>query len=104
MQTFLALAVVLLLVLALRWGLGKLGRPGPWGGGPVRVLWRQDVGRHGQLLLVRLGERLVLVGAATGGMSVLAELHDPQEVQQMLSQLRQPPTKGKPHDQGDAKA
>jgi len=89
LQTLAALGVVLGLILLLRWGLGRLGRARTWLTGPagVRILWRQNVGRHNQLLLVQLGERLMLVGAGQAGMTMLAEWHEPRQVQRILADL-----------------
>jgi len=102
-QTFLALAVVGALVLALRWGLGRLGRSGTWrpGGAAARVLWRQEIGRNPQLLLVQWGSRLMLIGAGQSGMSVLAEVNGEAEVQRVLGSFKAGPSA--PGSQPEAK-
>jgi flagellar protein FliO/FliZ len=92
-QTLLALAVVIVLIYACRWLLRRLGKHGPIGGtdsGAVTVISRTPVGARQQLLLVRLGSRLVLVGSWPGGMAGLSEITDPAEVAAMTSSANKP--------------
>lgn len=90
-RTGLALAVVVVLVLLARWllrGVATRGL-GAGRGGPMRVLARTALsGRH-QLLLVRLGERLLLVGASAGQLNTLSEITDPAERDRLLEAIGQ---------------
>jgi flagellar biogenesis protein FliO len=83
-RTIVALAVVLLIILGLRLVLKKFARPvaGPRGGA-VEVLSRTSLQPRHHLLLVRLGRRLLLVGAGPAGFSTLAEVNDPEEVAEL---------------------
>ncbi len=93
-KTVLALAVVVALVLLAHWLFrGAAGRAGPGrrllGGqaGPMQVVAQTGLsGRH-RLYLVRLGERLVLVGAGPQQLSTLTEVTDPPERDRLLEQL-----------------
>jgi len=90
LRTLAALAVVVALILVLRWVLRRLSpgaraRPMPEA---VEVLARTNVSARQQLLLVRLGRRLVLVGSGPEGMSTLAEVTDPGEVDALLARAR----------------
>lgn len=93
-RTVLALAVVVALVLLAQWlfrgtaGRRGLGR-GMFGGrdGPLQVVAQTGLsGRH-RLFLVRLGERLVLIGAGPQHLTTLSEVTDPRERDRLLEQL-----------------
>lgn len=93
-RTFLALAVVVGLVLLARWLFRSAGGRGvvSAGGktGPMQVLARAGLaGRH-QMFLVRLGERLVLVGASPQQLTTLSEITDPAERDRLLEALGRP--------------
>ena len=80
-----ALGVVVVIILILRYVLGRWGKVMPVGSaGPVEVVCRAALPGRGQLLLVRLGRRLVLVGAWNGGATVFSEVTDPREVAELL--------------------
>lgn len=83
-QTLLALAVVIVLIYVCRWILRRVGKVGPMSTaaapGAVAVISRTSAGNRQQLLLVRLGNRVVLVGSWPGGMAGLSEITDPAEV------------------------
>jgi flagellar biogenesis protein FliO len=83
-RTVLALAVVLLIILGLRFVLKKLSRrvAGPRGGA-VEVLSRTSLQPRHQLLLVRMGRRLLLIGAGPAGLTTLSEVSDPEEVAEL---------------------
>lgn len=78
--SLLGMILALLLVLGgcylvTRWagtglGGGSLGR----GGARMQVVERMAVGRDQALLIVRLGERYLLLGSSSAGVSLLAEL------------------------------
>ncbi len=90
LQTLLALAIVVALIYACRYvlqRLGKTGRPGGTDLGVIEVLSRTGIGARQQLLLVRLGRRLVLVGCWPSGMAGLSEITDPAEISVLTSSL-----------------
>lgn len=90
-RTLLALAVVVALVLLARWlfrsaearGIALAGRKH----GPLRVVARAALAGRYQLFLVRLGERLVLVGASPQQLTTLSEVTDPAECDRLLAAL-----------------
>jgi len=89
LRTLGALAVVAGLIFAARWFLRRWGASGPAGrAGPMEVLARASVAPRQQLLLVRLGKRLVLIGAGGGTMSTLAEVSDQAEVDELMRSVR----------------
>ena len=86
----LALGAVLLLILGMR-TLGKKMTVGAAGGGAskaVQVLHRSAVSPRQQLILVRVGRRLVLVGSSGAEMNPLCQIDDPDEIAEVLGQLR----------------
>lgn len=74
------LAVVLLVLAAAwfftRWAGKNLGGGlvGAWGGRRLRVLDRAGLGRDQSLLVVKAGERYLLLGSTPAGVTLLAEL------------------------------
>jgi flagellar biogenesis protein FliO len=89
LRTLGALAVVAGLIFAARWLLRRWHLAGPAGqAGPMEVLARATVSPRQQLLLVRLGRRLVLVGAGGGTMSTLAEVSDQAEVDELMQSVK----------------
>ncbi len=54
----------------------------------IELLTRQSIGPQQQLALVRLGRRIILVGTTPTGMSTLATVDDPAEVQALVAELR----------------
>jgi len=83
-----ALALVVAIIFALRYVLKKLGRPlqhATGTGKALDVIARVAVAPHQQLLLVRLGQRLVLVGSGPSGLSTLSEISQADEVSALLS-------------------
>lgn len=81
-QTLFALAIVVALIFVFRFVLRRIGNvSGSAANSEVmEVLARTTVAPRQQLLLVRLGSRLVLVGSWRDGMSALANINDPAEV------------------------
>lgn len=53
----------------------------------VEVLARYPVGRHQQLLILKLGRRIVLLHQGGGRMAALTEITDPDEVASLLASL-----------------
>jgi flagellar biogenesis protein FliO len=89
-KTLGALAVVVAAIFVVRIVLRRLAGTGGMHrhGQPIEVLARATIGARQQVALVRLGRRLVLVGSGPSGMSPLAEVSDPQEVADLLEQVR----------------
>ena len=54
----------------------------------IELLSRQSIGPQQQLALVRFGRRILLVGTTPSGMSTLATVDDPAEVQAIVTELR----------------
>jgi len=81
-----ALAVVAVMILAARFAIkraaGTATRDGP--ASFLTVLARKPVGPKQQLLLVRFGRRVLLVGAGPKGMATLSQADDPAEVLELL--------------------
>jgi flagellar biogenesis protein FliO len=58
----------------------------------LEVLGRQVVDQRQSILIVRLGSRLLVLGANAGGMRTLAEITDPVEVDYLAGLCRTPET------------
>lgn len=95
LRTLGALGIVAGLIFAARWLL-KRWHPSALSGaaGPVEVLARAAVAPRQQVVLVRLGARLVLVGTGGGAMSTLAEVTDPAEVRALIDAVKSAAGKG----------
>ncbi len=87
-QTILALGLVIVLILATRFGLLRLGGRSHLASGPIEVLTRLAVGSRQQLMLVRFGKRLILVGASQGSLTSLAEADDGEEVESLMASMK----------------
>jgi flagellar biogenesis protein FliO len=82
---------VVVAIFGARWLILRYGRQGGVGGthaAPMQVLARAGIDHRQQLLLVRLGERLLLVGSASGSLSTLSEITDAEEVDRLTRQAR----------------
>ncbi len=87
LQTAGALALVIALILALRLVLRKVAvknAPAAGRGGAVEIIARTGISPRQHLLLVRLGTRLVLVGATPGSLNTLAEVADTEEAASLI--------------------
>jgi flagellar biogenesis protein FliO len=101
-QTAAALAIVLAAILALRWALKRFGKGAAASRvAPMDVLARSTVGPRQQLLLVRLGAKLILVGSSPAGLRSLHVVSEPEEVAMLTeaaigdaAALRGPPLGG----------
>ena len=84
-RTLAALAVVVVLIFVVRLLLRRLGPVGKGGKGPdaIEVLARSSLSAKHRLYLVRLGQRLVLVGSGPEGLTTLSEVTDPDEVSRL---------------------
>lgn len=74
---------------------GGGGLPGR-SSGSLELLSRQTLGPQQQLALIRLGSKILLVGATPSGMSTLSTIEDPAEVAQLMAELRPPVTQSRP--------
>jgi flagellar biogenesis protein FliO len=83
LQTLAALAVVVGVIFVTRWALRRLNRrlmAAAGSSSALRVLATTPLAGRGDLVLVKLGGRLVLVGATSQGMTSLSEITDAAEV------------------------
>ena len=87
LQPLAALGIVIGLIFLTRWGLRRIGLVRHLGGrnNVLQVLATTSLSPRHQMFLVRMGERLVLVGSGPGGLARLAEVTDPDEVAQLLA-------------------
>lgn len=85
-----ALTLVLALIFVLRWVLRRSISPGslPGATNAVQVLTRSPLSPRQQLLLVRVGRRLLVVSDCNGQLNPLSEITDPDEVAALVGQLR----------------
>lgn len=86
----LSLAAVVGLILLMRWGGAKLfkGQGGPNSNGVMQVVARAPIAPRQQLMLVRIGRRLVMVGNSGGQMTALSQITEDDEVAEVLGQLK----------------
>jgi flagellar biogenesis protein FliO len=89
LQTVVALAIVIGLILLTRKGLQRLGgHVVPTSAAHmVEVLGRTSLGPKTSVLFVKLNHRILVVGQTTAGMNTLAEIDDPEEVAGLLGQF-----------------
>lgn len=90
-RTLGALVLVVALILALRWLLRRGARLRSAGSAAqvIEVLSRTGVSARQSLLLVRVGRRLLVVGAAPESMTTLAQIDDPAQVAELIGSLEQ---------------
>jgi len=89
-----ALAAVVALLLVLRVILRRLGGPLTGGSRPsgvVEVLARYPVARGQQLVLLKMGGRIVLLHQTKAGMTTLSEVTDPDEVAALRARVESSP-------------
>jgi len=93
-RTVVALGVVVALIFAIRWALRRWGAPAGAapGGGPLDVLARRSLSAKHQLYLVRMGDRLLLLGGAGDALRTLAEVTDEEEAAALLDSLERAKT------------
>ena len=90
-RVLLSLAVVLAIIFGLRW-IGRRFFAVPGGGGSTRavqVLSRTTLAPRQHLLLIQVGRRVVLVANSGVQMNTLCEMQDPDEVADLMAQLRE---------------
>ena len=86
-----ALLAVIALIFLLRW-FGKVFFPTATGKAPTRVVEvvsRSPLSPKQQVMILRVGKRLLVVGDSAGQLSTLTEISDPDEVASMVGQLRE---------------
>ncbi len=89
-----ALAIVLTLLLGVRFVMRRFGGAAAMGGaggdrpsGVIEILARYPVGRGQQLVLIKLARRVLLVHRSGSAMTTLAEVSDGDEVASLLSRI-----------------
>ena len=85
----LALSAVIALIFALRWAAKKyFPQPGRTNGSSVvQVLARSPLAPRQQILILRVGRRILVVGDTGSQMNPLSEITDPDEVATLIGQL-----------------
>jgi len=86
-DTLCALALVIGLIFLLRHVINRFSGKTPTSSrsGVVEVMARVGVAPKQQVLLLRLGGRVLLVGQSANGMNTLADINDPDEVASVLA-------------------
>ncbi len=89
LSTLAALGVVLALVFGLRWLLkrGGVAAIGGMQGSVVEVLSRTMVAPRSHVVLLRVGNRILIVNDSPNGMRTLASVEDPEEVAGLLASI-----------------
>lgn len=95
-RVILSLALVIALILVLRWASQKLfGKQiGGRASRAVQVLSRNAISPKQQLLVVQVGRRLVVVGDSGQQMNTLCEITDPDEMATLIGQLHEEKREG----------
>lgn len=84
-QLLLALVIVVGLIVALGWLLKRLGGGKTFrGAGTLKLIARANLSPKHQMFLVRMGRRLVLIGAGPQGLATLSEITDAEEANKLL--------------------
>lgn len=91
-RVFTALAVVIGLILLLRWGVRRLAPRGMGNGSrAINVLARCHISHKQKILIVQVGRRLLVVGDGGQGLTTLCEISDPDESASLLAQMGKSP-------------
>ncbi len=86
LKTAAALGVVIGLILLLRFGWSRLTGQAPAARSPVvEVLSRTTIAPRNHVLLLRLGDRILVVADSAAGLRTLANVDDPEEVASLLT-------------------
>lgn len=84
-QLLLAMAIVVGLIVALGWLVKRLGGgKGLHNTGALKLIARANLSPKHQMFLVRMGDRLVLIGAGPQGLATLSEITDAAEASELL--------------------
>jgi flagellar biogenesis protein FliO len=91
-HTLTSLGVVIALILLMRWGWAKLGGHVTASGGigasaAVEVLSRTTIAPRNHILLVRVANRILVLGDSVQGLSQLSQIEDPQQVAEILAAI-----------------
>ena len=85
LSTLTSLGLVIALILLARWGWTKMGGTvATRSSSVVEVLSRTTVAPRNQVLLLRVGGRVLVVGDSSAGLRTLANIEDPDEVANVL--------------------
>lgn len=86
LSTLASLGVVLAIVFGIRWVLKRGGvvTPSVSSGSVVEVLSRTTVAPRSHVVLLRVGQRILVVSDSSAGMRTLASVHDAEEVAELL--------------------
>lgn len=89
LSTLAALGVVLAIVFGIRWVLRRGGvvSPSVSSGLVVEVLSRTTVAPRSHVVLMRVGQRILVVSDSSAGMRTLASVHDAEEVAELLGAI-----------------
>ena len=79
-QLTLSLLLIVALIVAISWVLKRFRLAGPRGRGEIAVLDQLTIGPRERVLLVRVGDRQVLIGVGAAGMIGLTPLETPIDV------------------------
>ncbi|NVD98324.1 flagellar biosynthetic protein FliO [Massilia sp. BJB1822] len=90
LQTTLALAVVLGLLVGLAWLLKRFGPRSIASGNTVKLVGALSVGARERILVVEVGEQWIVVGASPGRMNALATMPRQEGVAEALPQQNLP--------------
>jgi flagellar biosynthetic protein FliO len=82
---FVALGSVLLLIAIVAWGLKRFGPKGQLGGSAIRILSRSHLSPKQSLALIRVSNRVILVGITPDRISPLTTFDDPVGVDVMTA-------------------
>lgn len=82
---FVALGAVLLLIAIVAWGLKRFGPKGQLGGSAIRILSRSHLSPKQSLALIRVSDRVMLVGITPDRISHLTTFDDPVGVDIMTA-------------------
>jgi flagellar biogenesis protein FliO len=84
-QLLLAMVIVVGLIVGLGWLLKRLsGGKALHNAGALKLIARANLSAKHQMFLVRMGNRMVLIGAGPQGLSTLSEITDPAEAADLL--------------------
>ena len=89
MSTLAALGVVIAMVFGLRWLLrrGGVATASAPRGSVVEVLSRTTVAPRSHVVLMRVGQRILIVNDSPNGMRTLGTVHEPEEVADLLGAI-----------------
>ena len=83
------LAVLVVFIYAAVWLMRKYvpAARGMFGAGTLKIVGRLHVAARQSILLVKVGDRFVMVGVTAGSMTALTEIRDPEEAKRLTEEL-----------------